>query len=115
MAILHRTRECFQIHHRAARIIHENGTGLHGANRGFPNHAHRLGSFGHMHRHGIRFGKQRMQAWHGLRITMGQLGRVIKIDHPHAEGFCQHRKLRTDIAITDNAQRLATDFPAIGG
>ena len=67
-----------------------------------------------MHRHGIGFGKQRMQAWHGLRIAMRQLGRVIKIDHPHAEGFCQHRKLRTDIAIADDAQRLATDFPAIG-
>ena len=114
MAILHRTRECFQIHYRTARIIHENGAWLHGANRGFPDHAHGLSGFGHMHRDRIRFSKQRMQAWHGLRIAMRQLGRVIVIDHPHAKGFREHRKLRTDIAIADNAKRLAAHFPAIG-
>src|SRR5690606_4975326 len=66
----------------------------------------------HMERHDISLLQQLIKAPAFHRITQRKFLLAIVIQHLHAQRFCKHRKLCTDVAVTDNAQLLSADFIA---
>ena len=52
-------------------------------------------------------------AW--LGVAVAQLVDHVEIDHPHAHGFGERGQLGADIAVADDAERLAAHFHAVGG
>lgn len=59
--------------------------------------------------------QQIVQLGHLARVAQRQLAHHIVKRHLHAQRFCQHRQLRADGAIADDAQRLAPDFVGVLG
>ena len=68
-----------------------------------------------MQAHHIGRGHQLVQAGERAGVAQRQLGGGVKKHHVHAQRFRQHRKLRADGAIADDAQRLAADLVGMAG
>jgi len=70
-----------------------------------------------VHMHADRLGplEQLVQAVDSLRIAQRQLVDDIVEEHLHAESLGQHRQLRADIAVADQAQGAAADLVRSGG
>ncbi len=57
--------------------------------------------------------QQRMEVGGLVRIAQRQLGDHIMEHHLHAQAFGQHRQLRANGAVADDAQGLATDLEGV--
>ena len=108
-------REGLQIQHRAARIVDEERTPLHGAYLAFADQVLGRRRFRHVERDDVGPRQQIHQAVRRLDIAVPQLVGLVKIDHPHAHGFRKHGKLRADVAVPDDPQCLAPDLMAVDG
>jgi len=67
-----------------------------------------------MQRHDICCAQQGIQAFGRGHIAMLQLVDHVEINDPHAHGFGKVGKLCADVAVADDAERLAADFVGSG-
>ncbi|MNY11875.1 hypothetical protein D3C86_1449260 [compost metagenome] len=103
------------IHHRAARGVDQDGAAAH-ARDGFRVHDVFGGlAAGHVQRHDVGLFQQVVQRAGGAGVAQRQLGFHVVIDDAHAQAFGQRADLRADIAVTHDAQRLATGLEGAGG
>ena len=65
-----------------------------------------------MQRHVVRLPQQLFQRVAGATVAQRQLGRDVIKQHPHAQRLCQYTHLRADVAVADDAQRLAAHLVA---
>ena len=107
-------RERVEIDDRAAAVVDEIGAGLHRLDLGAPDHALRRRRFRHMHADDVALRQQFMQARGRLGVAVAKLVGVVVEDDPHAHRFGEIGELRADIAVTDDAERLAPDLVAVG-
>jgi hypothetical protein len=66
-----------------------------------------------MQRHDVALCQQITQARGRLGVPMTELVRVIVENHPHSQRFREIRELRADIAVSNNAERLAPYLIAV--
>ena len=71
--------------------------------------------FGHMERDHVGGFEQRFERGHGARVAERQLHFDVVEHHLHAQRFGQHAHLRADVAVADDAQRLAARLAGTGG
>ena len=91
--IAQRLGQWFNFHHRAARGVDQDATGLHGGNLGRANHPLGGRQLGHMQADDVALAQQRMQVVHLARIAQRQLVDHVVKRHLHAQPFGQHRQL----------------------
>ena len=108
-------RQRIEIDHRAACIVDEIAARLHQRDLALADHAMRRRGLGHMQRDDIALGQQRIERLRRLHVAIVQLVDVIVIDDAHAERFGKHGKLAADVAVADDAERLAAHFAAADG
>ncbi|MND63247.1 hypothetical protein D3C80_545530 [compost metagenome] len=110
MAFFQNLGQRFQIDHRTARIVDEEGALLHLAQLGFGDHLGRRLVRWHMQTDHVGNFEQFVERFSRNDITVLQLVGHVEIADRHAEAFSQIADLRTDIAIADDTQRFATHF-----
>ena len=59
--------------------------------------------------------QQLLQRADRLGVAVAELSGAVVVDHPHADGLGQGGELAADIAIADDAERLAADLEAALG
>ena len=69
----------------------------------------------HVKRHDVGLFQQLVQGFATLGVAQGELFLQIVEHHAHTERLGQHRKLRADIAVADDAQGLAADLVGAAG
>jgi hypothetical protein len=57
--------------------------------------------------------KELSQTFDRLGVAVTQLVGQVEVDHPHAHRLGKVRELTADIAVADDAERLAADFVAV--
>src|SRR3546814_10019026 len=60
-------------------------------------------------------GQQLGQGAGRLDVAVPQLVGAVEVDHPHPHGLGQHRELRADVAVADDAEGLAARLAGAGG
>ena len=80
---------------------------------GGADHAVRRRRFRHVQRHDVALGQKVLKAAHRFAVAAAELVGVIVEDHPHAERFGEIRKLGADVAVADDAERLASHLVAV--
>ena len=115
--VLRFQRRCqrIDIHHRATRGIDQEAAAFHFRNAGRVHHVLRRRRFGHVQTHHIRPGQQLVQGGQLAGIAQGQLGFDVIEHHAHAHVLGHQADLGADVAIADDAQRLAAHLERIGG
>ncbi len=63
----------------------------------------------------VALGQKLPERLHRLGIAVAKPVGVVEENHLHAHRLGEHRQLRPDIAVADDAQRAATHFMAVGG
>ena len=78
---------------------------------------HQLGRrrFRHVQGDDVAAGEQRVQPAGMTRVAERELGLDVVVDDVHAERFGHHPDLGADVAVADDAERLAAHFVAAGG
>ena len=61
----------------------------------------------HVQAHHVGLGQQLVEGVGGLDVAVAQLVGVVVVDHAHAHGLGQHGELGADVAVADDAERLA--------
>ena len=114
MAVAQGAGQRVEIDHGAAAVVDQERARLHRAQLLLADHAGGLRRLGHMQADDVALRQQLLQLLDRLGIAMAELvGAVVK-DHAHANGFGERRELRADIAVADDAERLAADLVAAG-
>ena len=67
-----------------------------------------------MHADDVALRQQFVQAGGRLGVAVAKLVGMVVEDDPHAHRFGEIGKLRADVAVTDDAERLAPDLVAVG-
>src|SRR5690554_2209205 len=103
------------IHHGTAGSVHQDATRLHLGELLGLEHVFGRRSFRYVQGNHIGNVQQFLQRAHLRGVTDRQLGNhVVEIDI-HTQAFGQHAELGADVAVSDDAQLLATDFVAVLG
>src|SRR5690554_3310848 len=110
-----RIGQSVDIHHGTAGSVHQDATRLHLCKLLGLKHVFGRRSFRYVQGNHIGNVQQFLQRAHLRGVTDRQLGNhVVEIDI-HTQAFGQHAELGADVAVTDDAQLLATDFVAVLG
>ena len=68
-----------------------------------------------MQAHHVGLGQQVVEAVGRLDIAVAQLVGVVVVDHAHADRLGEHGKLAADVAVADDAERLAAHLIGADG
>ena len=102
------------VDHGAARGIDEEAALLHASDLLGTHHVLRVRRLGHVQAHHVGLGQQLVQRGELACIAQRQLGLDVVEHHAHAQGLGQQAQLGADMAIADDAQRLATHLERVG-
>ena len=98
----------------AARQVQQQGAVLHPRQLGRPDQSRVVGTAVNMQADHVALGQQGVERGHAAGVAERQsFGQIVEND-PHAEPFRQHRQLRADGAIADDAQGLAAQLARAG-
>ncbi|KPX97577.1 Uncharacterized protein ALO61_05256 [Pseudomonas savastanoi pv. nerii] len=112
--VLDRVGQGVQFNDCAASRVDQDAALFHRANFFFADHPLGFRGFRHVQGNDIGHAQQLVQAGHLSRVAQWQLGQRVVEVHLHAQAFGQHRQLRTNRAIANDAELLATDFERVG-
>ena len=109
-----RIGECVEVGDGAAAVVDEKGARLHGFDLGAPDHALRRRRFRHMHADDVALRQELVQGGGRFGVAVAKLVGMVVEHHPHAHRLGEIGQLRADVAVTDDAERLAPDLVAVG-
>ncbi len=112
--VLDRVRQGVQLDHGTACGVDQDPALLDGADFLLADHPLGFSGFRNVQGDDIGHAQQVGQAGDLGRVAQRQLGQGVIEEHLHAQAFGQDRQLRTDRAVTDDPQLLATDFKGVG-
>ena len=99
----------------AAAVVDQVGAPLHGGEFGRTHHAGGLRRVGHVEADDIAGGEQGAEAAGGFGVAVAELVGAVMIEDAHAEGFGEGGELGADVAVADDAERLAAHFAGADG
>ena len=94
------------VHQVAARVVDEAGAGLHAGDGLRVDHPAGELRGGDVQGHHVREPQELLQRPDRPRVAVGELGLDVVVVHVHPEPAGQHRELRPDVAVADDAQVL---------
>ena len=112
--VLDRVGQGIQLDHGAASGVDQDPAFLDRADFLLTDHPLGLGRFRNVQGDDVGHAQQLGQAGHLGGVAQWQLGQGVVEEHLHTQAFSQHRQLRADRAVADDAQLLAADFEGVG-
>jgi hypothetical protein len=107
---IERIDQRFNVNHVAARCINETGSRFHFGERPVVDQVPGFRSFRDVQCNHVGSFEQRFKCGHGAGVAQRQLHLDIVVDHLHPQRFRQHADLSANVAVANDAQRLATGF-----
>jgi hypothetical protein len=115
MAALQRVGQRVDVHHGAARGVDEVGARLHGGELGAADQVFRLRRLGHVQGDDIALAEQGGELGDGARVAEREPAGDVVVEHAHAQVLGEDAELRADVAVADDAERLAAHLDAALG
>ena len=115
MTATKRLRRRLEIDERSAGVVDEDRPRLHAVDLGGADHALRARRLRHVQRDDVASLEQFVEAADGPRIAERELVVDVEEDDLHAEALGEHRELRADVAVADDAEHAAADLVASRG
>ena len=108
-------RQRLEIDDSAPAVVDEIGAGFHPRDLGRTDHVVSRRRLRDVEADDVALLQQFVERLDRLGIAVPQLVGEIVEDHLHAHGFGEIRQLRADIAVADDAQRLAANLKTVVG